>query len=179
MSEKKPSAIGKTIAIAILCALCGFGGGVFANITGIGTPSNRTNTQKETGSVFQNPGDSFGTLPFEDQSTQEEEEMPFTSGAALGITVQEVTTTDEMEGGVYVMSVADESNAKDTIQAGDRIVKIDNQEVTGVETLANYVLQQEAGDTVTLTVKRNGETFMTDVVLISRNMVSSEQNRRS
>ncbi len=189
MSEKKPSETGKIIAMCVLCAICGFGGGVVANLTGIGTAKTTKNETAGISDIFSDEdsgeGDSYSALPFgnneeSDDSDEETETSPFTSGAALGITVQQVTATDDTEGGVYVVSISDESNADDAgVEVGDRIVKADNLEVTGVESLASYILEKDVGDTITLTLKRDDEEFTAEVTLISRNSVTSDGNQKA
>ncbi len=176
--------------ICVLCFGCGFLGGVTANYIGPG------HAQKETASSDRDDLEKiFGQLPeqWDDgsdkapaQSTQgadddqDDSDNPFASQAALGITVQQVQASDDQEGGVYVVSIADGSNATDAgVKVGDRIVKADNTEVTGVSALAEYIAGKDVGDTVTLTLKRDGQEVTADVTLISKNSVASQDNQKA
>lgn len=176
--------------ICVLCFGCGFLGGVAANYIGPG------HAQKETASSDRDDLEKiFGQLPeqWDDgsdkapaQSThgadddQDDSDNPFASQAALGITVQQVQASDDQEGGVYVVSIADGSDAADAgVKVGDRIVKADNTEVTGVSALAEYIAGKDVGDTVTLTLKRDGQEVTADVTLISKNSVASQDNQKA
>lgn len=194
------------IGICALCFGCGFGGGVVANYTGLGSRKNDTSAEREemekffeqlpsqfdnNGSQGSNGSGSSGSDGTDgsssaspSQGTQNgngsDSTNPFASKAALGITVQQVTASDDQEGGVYVVAIADESNAADAgVKVGDRIVKVDNTEVTSVSTLAEYIASKDVGDKVTLTLKRDDQEITAEVTLISKNSVSSSDNEKA
>ena len=93
--------------------------------------------------------------------------------AQLGITAVEISdlqtafSAGVTELGVYVYSVNDGSGAdKAGLKAGDRIVKIDNKEISSYATLSKVLDGHSVGDTVSVTYSRNGEQKTVDVKLI-------------
>ena len=92
-----------------------------------------------------------------------------TNRAALGITGQFIDSMTaqyyNMSQGYYVASVKNNSAAKAGLTKGDIITKIDSTEVTSSGALASYLLTKKPGDTVSLTVDRNGKTVTMEVTL--------------
>ena len=99
------------------------------------------------------------------------------SGTALSPTLAEILGIDTTEG-VYVMTVSPGSPAEeagliaggiDSIQGhgagGDIIKAIDGVEVTTIHQMVDYFNSLDPGDSVTLTVERNGETVEVAVTL--------------
>ena len=86
---------------------------------------------------------------------------------SLGITV----TTLEKEGGgtqVQVVEVSGGSGAADAgIQAGDVILAADGQPISVTSDLLTVRRSHVIGDTVTLTILRDGQQFDVEVVLRS------------
>ena len=87
------------------------------------------------------------------------------SGAAshgmLGVTVKAATTTvgSDTYVGAEVQDVSAGSGASAAgIRAGDVIVKVEGQEVTSPKQLIGYVRRYKAGDTVSMTIVRDGAT---------------------
>lgn len=71
-----------------------------------------------------------------------------------------------LENGVIVIAVEDGSPADDGgLRANDIITAIDGEEVTNVAYLKYYLYQHSVGDTVTVTVYRNGDTHDLKVTL--------------
>jgi Lon-like protease len=60
--------------------------------------------------------------------------------------------------GVYVVQVIPGMPAAGKLLAGDRVIKIDDQEFSSSESFISYVGKKKAGDQVILTIKRNKET---------------------
>jgi Lon-like protease len=60
--------------------------------------------------------------------------------------------------GVYVVQVIPGMPAAGKLSAGDRVIKIDDQEFSSSESFISYVGKKKAGDQVILTIKRNKET---------------------
>ncbi len=88
----------------------------------------------------------------------------------LGITCQDVSTTVSQAYGIpvgcYIVSVTDGGAADQAgLQAGDVITGIQGEEVTTTEELNNIKNEYNAGDTITLTVVRSGETIDVEVTL--------------
>ena len=88
----------------------------------------------------------------------------------LGITVSTVTPLDaqryNMVVGAYVNSVAEGSCAETAgLQTGDIITAVDGEEITTYEELVNAKNSRSAGDTMTLTIYRDGEELTLTVVL--------------
>lgn len=72
--------------------------------------------------------------------------------------------------GVYIKNIENFSAAeKGGLNRGDIIVKIDNQEITTLQSLREYVQSKSIGDTVEITYVRNNETKTTKVVLQEQN----------
>ena len=71
--------------------------------------------------------------------------------------------------GALVQSVVDGSPAaKAGLQKGDIVTKVDGQELTTDSSFANTVESHKVGDTLTLTVVRNGQTMQVPVTLAER-----------
>lgn len=67
--------------------------------------------------------------------------------------------------GIYVMEVSG-NNAKGKVTAGDVITQVNGLNVANTQDLIGAVNRYLAGETVTLTLYRNGETVHVDVVLM-------------
>lgn len=83
------------------------------------------------------------------------------SHGMLGVTVKAATTTvgSDTYVGTEVQDVSAGSGASAAgIRAGDVIVKVEGQEVTSPKQLIGYVRRYKAGDTVTMTIVRDGQT---------------------
>ena len=83
------------------------------------------------------------------------------SHGMLGVTVKAATTTvgSDTYVGAEVQGVSAGSGASAAgIRAGDVIVKVEGQEVTSPKQLIGYVRRYKAGDTVTMTIVRDGQT---------------------
>lgn len=93
--------------------------------------------------------------------------------AQLGITAVEISdlqtalSAGVTELGVYVYSVNDGSGAdKAGLKSGDRIVKIDNTEISSYASLSKLLDSHSVGDTVKVTYSRNGQQSTVSVKLI-------------
>ena len=83
------------------------------------------------------------------------------SHGMLGVTIKAATTTvgSDTYVGAEVQDVSAGSGASAAgIRAGDVIVKVEGQEVTSPKQLIGYVRRYKAGDTVTMTIVRDGQT---------------------
>lgn len=91
--------------------------------------------------------------------------------AYLGVTLQEGTATVDgvTRTGAQIVEVQQGTPAAEAgLQPGDVIVGIDDHTVGSAEALTGYVRQYAAGDEVTLTVVRDGESIEVDVTLATR-----------
>lgn len=71
--------------------------------------------------------------------------------------------------GILIQQVMEDGAAANAdIESGDVIMKIDDVEVNQPNELQAYVAKRRAGNTVTLTLYRNGDTITTDVTLKAR-----------
>ncbi len=78
--------------------------------------------------------------------------------------------------GAYVVSVMDDGPAADAgIQEGDIVTAVDGEAISSADALIIAAREHEIGDTVTLTVVRDGETLDIDVTLASDADVQSEE----
>ena len=83
------------------------------------------------------------------------------SHGMLGVTVKAATTTvgSDTYVGAQVQEVSSGSGASAAgIRAGDVIVKVEGQEVTSPKQLIGYVRRYKAGDTIAMTIVRDGAT---------------------
>lgn len=83
------------------------------------------------------------------------------SHGLLGVTVRSATTTVGADTyvGAEVQDVSAGSGASAAgIRAGDVIIKVEGQEVSSAKQLIGYVRRYKAGDTITMTIVRNGQT---------------------
>ena len=90
--------------------------------------------------------------------------------AVLGVTGQFIDSMSAqyygMSKGFYVSKVSNDSAKKAGLTRGDIITKVDGTELTSANSLTSLLLQKSAGDTVTLTVDRDGkEVTIKDVSL--------------
>ena len=67
--------------------------------------------------------------------------------------------------GIYVMEVSG-NNARGKVLAGDVITQVNGLNVAGTQDLVGAVNRYLAGETVTLTIHRNGETVYVEVMLM-------------
>jgi serine protease Do len=108
-----------------------------------------------------------------------------TGRPAMGITVYAVSdsTTAQQLGvssyGVYIVNVDSGSGAERAgLKAGDRIVSVENIEVTTTDDLTNAIQEHAVGDTLSVTVARNGQILSFEVTLGERN-ASTESTESS
>ncbi len=96
--------------------------------------------------------------------------------AYLGVTLSDETVSS---GGVTRTGAAIEQVLEGTpaaqagLQQGDVIVQIDDDAVGGASSLTGYVRTYDSGDSVALTVVRDGQTETVDVTLAAREDVAS------
>ena len=85
----------------------------------------------------------------------------FASHGMLGVTVKAATATvgSDTYVGAEIQEVTSGSGAAIAgLRVGDVILTVEGQEVTSPKQLVGYVRRYRAGDTVTMTIERNGQT---------------------
>jgi putative serine protease PepD len=88
--------------------------------------------------------------------------------ARLGVTVSDAATDSGLLTGAGIGEVGSGTAADEAgLQAGDVVTKVDDQPVSGSESLVATIRGYRPGDTVTLTVVRDGETRTVRVTLDS------------
>jgi len=88
--------------------------------------------------------------------------------ARMGVAVTNATSRNGLLTGAGIESVNNGSAAQQAgLQRGDVITKVDDEIITGSESLVATVRGHRPGDKVTLTVVRRGKTHMIDVTLDS------------
>ena len=89
--------------------------------------------------------------------------------AQLGVTVSDSTNEDSLLTGAGIESVTGGSAAEEAgLKQGDVVTKVDDEQISGSESLVATIRGHRPGDTVTLTVVRNGDENQTiDVTLDS------------
>jgi serine protease Do len=95
---------------------------------------------------------------------------------AIGIVAGAISTEAmelyDLPSGVYVSSVSDGSDAQAKgMQEGDIILAVNGQSVTTVTEVNAIKDQFSVGDTLTLTIYRDGETFDLDIILVDQNAI--------
>jgi serine protease Do len=92
-----------------------------------------------------------------------------TNRAKLGISGQFIDSmTAQYYGlskGYYVASISNSSATEAGLDEGDVITQVDGEEITSANALTSQLLEKSPGDTVTLTVDRNGKTLTMEVKL--------------
>lgn len=146
--------VGKYAFVFLFAGLCGFGGGILANYV-----DRQETTTSSNEYSYSDGSDSFPMIPnygYSDDddsnsssgSTQKEN----TNKAALGVKVT------EKDDGVYVAGFSTDSNAESAgIKIGDKIVALDGTDYSTYNDIVTYIGTKDVGDTVEVTVERNGE----------------------
>ena len=96
---------------------------------------------------------------------------------SIGITVGAVSSAAseyyDLPEGLYISAVAEGSDAeKQGIQSGDMLLAVNGQAVTTTYDVSAVKDGLKVGDTVTLTIYRDGKTFDVDVRLVDTNDIS-------
>ena len=88
--------------------------------------------------------------------------------ARLGVTVSNDQSSNGLLDGAAIQSVTSGSAAdKAGLKAGDVVTKVDNEQITGVESLIATIRGYRPGDQVTLTVQRGNQTLTLHATLDS------------
>lgn len=96
-------------------------------------------------------------------------ENGYVSKPYIGVSVADVSSESQLYGlpqGAAVRSVSEDSPAqKAGLQTGDIITKANDTEITGSSDLVSLVRKMAVGDTLTVTVYRQGQTMELDIVV--------------
>ncbi len=149
----------KYVLVFLVAGLCGFGGGLFANyVDHQQTTTTYENQNNESFPSFPDFSESNGNSS-SGSSTQKQN----TNKAALGVKVT------EQDDGVYIAGFSSNSNAESAgLKIGDKITKIDGTEYSTYNDIVTYIGTKDVGDTVEVTVERDGEEKTISVELGER-----------
>ncbi|WP_186577568.1 SepM family pheromone-processing serine protease [Aquibacillus kalidii] len=67
--------------------------------------------------------------------------------------------------GVYVVSVIEGMPAEGILKSGDKITKVNDKDIEQTDDLIDYVSSQDAGETISITVDREGEILTKEIQL--------------
>jgi serine protease Do len=95
---------------------------------------------------------------------------------SIGIVVATVDATEALHTGLtpglYVENVAENTDAyAQGLQAGDRIISAADIPVHNILDLRSVIGRFRIGDTLTLTIERDGEIFDLDVILMDSDLI--------
>ena len=109
-------------------------------------------------------------------------EKGYISKPFIGISVSDVSQQTQLYGipaGAAVQSVAEDGPAAAAgLQAGDIITKINDTDITGSNQLVELVAQTQVGDTLVLTVYRQGSTFTLNITVGEQIQSALEQQQQ-
>jgi S1-C subfamily serine protease len=87
-------------------------------------------------------------------------------GVVYTLISRDISRLRRLPEGAYISRVLPDAPAdKAGIERGDIIVKIDGDEVTTTNSLANIIAQKQVGDTIEVEVDRDGEAIFLGVIL--------------
>ena len=144
----------KSAVLILLCGAAGFGGGMLANAVAGNDSGDNIVLQDST----------------PDKKTKEDtSEETETASAALGIYVETISGSASMEDGVYIIGFSAGSKAESAgLEAGDRIISADGQEMSTGNEVSAYISTKEPGDIVELVIERNEEELTIKVELVEK-----------
>ena len=159
----------KYVLVFLVAGLCGFGGGLFANyVDRQQTSTTYENKNNESLPSFPDFNESNGNSSNDNNSNGNSSngsssQKQNTNKAALGVKVT------EQDDGVYIAGFSSNSNAESAgLKIGDKITKIDGTEYSTYNDIVTYIGTKDVGDTVEVTVERDGEEKTISVELGER-----------
>jgi hypothetical protein len=166
----------KVCGVAVLSIGCGFGGGYLAGKQSAQSAitSAQSEMQSDMGGMMKG-GDS-GSSDFSNK------QMPngggstastAQTGAALGLYVQTDSSNQ-----VVIAGFSDNSNAESAgLATGDVITALDSTAISSYDEISTFLADKSAGDSVKVTVTRDGKTVTATITLVEKSgMSSSSQN---
>jgi hypothetical protein len=166
----------KVCGVAVLSIGCGFGGGYLAGKQSAQSAitSAQSELQSDMGGMMKG-GDS-GSSDFSNK------QMPngggstastAHTGAALGLYVQTDSSNQ-----VVIAGFSDNSNAESAgLATGDVITALDSTAISSYDEISTFLADKSAGDSVKVTVTRDGKTVTATITLVEKSgMSSSSQN---
>lgn len=112
----------------------------------------------------------IATGTYEDVEQPSDNVTPTDNKAILGITVTvldaQTAAQYNVNPGVYVRSITEESTRRAGLREGDRIISVDDVLVSQSSDVTDYLAGKEPGDTVTLNVERSGRMVTLQVTLL-------------
>ncbi len=158
----------KYALVFVIAGLCGFGGGLFANYVDRQQTSTNNNMQNN---------ESFPSFPDFNESNENSNDNSASGNESNGSSTQKQNTNKaalgvkvtEQDDGVYIAGFSSNSNAESAgLKIGDKITKIDGTEYSTYNDIVTYIGTKEVGDTVEVTVERDGEEKTISVELGER-----------
>jgi hypothetical protein len=165
----------KVCGVAVLSIGCGFGGGYLAGKQSAQSAitSAQSELQSDMGGMMKG-GDS-GSSDFSNK------QMPngggstastAQTGAALGLYVQTDSSNQ-----VVIAGFSDNSNAESAgLATGDVITALDSTAISSYDEISTFLADKSAGDSVKVTVTRDGKTVAATITLVEKSGMSSSQN---
>ena len=75
--------------------------------------------------------------------------------------------------------MTEQSTADAGLQAGDRIISIDDTIITTMDDVSNYLADKNPGDVVTVSLEREGRMVSAEVTLLENPNVASSSSEES
>lgn len=144
------------------------GGGLFdANGNLIGIVNAKDSGTTSSGTTIEGLG---FAIPINDAMNVAEqliENGQVTNRPTIGVTLQTITQDyGQYKAGLYITDVTSGSGAEAAgLQVGDQIVGAEGEEISSYTELSKVLRNKNVGDTLTLTIVRNGEQMDVDVIL--------------
>lgn len=176
---KKPfpwTVVLKVCGVAALSIRCGFGGGYLAGKQSAESAITSAQSELQSGMGGMMKGGDSGSSDFSNK------QMPngggstastTQTGAALGLYVQTDSSNQ-----VVIAGFSDNSNAESAgLAAGDVITALDSTTISSYDEISAFLANKSAGDSVKVTVTRDGKTVTAEITLVEKSgMSSSSQN---
>ena len=144
------------------------GGGMFdGNGNLIGIVNAKDSGTTSSGTTIEGLGFAIPINDAMDVAQQLIENGQVTDRPTIGVTLQTITQDyGNYKAGLYITEVTQGSGAEAAgLQAGDQITGADGEEISTYQELSKILKTKHVGDTLTLTIVRNGETMDVDVIL--------------
>ncbi len=144
------------------------GGGLFdANGNLIGIVNAKDSGTTSSGTTIEGLG---FAIPINDAMNVAEqliENGQVTNRPTIGVTLQTITQDyGQYKAGLYITDITSGSGAEAAgLQVGDQIVGAEGEELSSYTELSKILRNKNVGDTLTLTIVRNGEQMDVDVIL--------------
>lgn len=144
------------------------GGGMFdANGNLIGIVNAKDSGTTSSGTTIEGLGFAIPINDAMNVAQQLIENGQVTDRPTIGVTLQTITQDyGQYKAGLYITAITEGSGAEAAgLQIGDQIVGAEGEELSSYTELSKILRNKHVGDTLTLTIVRNGEQMDVDVIL--------------